>query len=99
MDTEREGFEPSNGFKPVTAFPVLLLRPLGHLSGVLSLAAFSAAFLAEHHGFDGREGQAERTGNGGREIRRWGGQCLAGDRRAPWPGRRLSRWTRPARRF
>ncbi len=32
FDTEREGFEPSNGFKPVTAFPVLLLRPLGHLS-------------------------------------------------------------------
>ena len=31
---EREGFEPSNRFKPVTAFPVLLLRPLGHLSGV-----------------------------------------------------------------
>jgi site-specific DNA recombinase len=30
---EREGFEPSNGFKPITAFPVLLLRPLGHLSG------------------------------------------------------------------
>jgi hypothetical protein len=30
--TEREGFEPSIGFKPNTAFPVLLLRPLGHLS-------------------------------------------------------------------
>ena len=30
--TERGGFEPPNGFKPVTAFPVLLLRPLGHLS-------------------------------------------------------------------
>jgi site-specific DNA recombinase len=29
---ERGGFEPPNGFKPVTAFPVLLLRPLGHLS-------------------------------------------------------------------
>src|SRR5215213_2810889 len=32
-DAEREGFEPSIGFKPNTAFPVLLLRPLGHLSG------------------------------------------------------------------
>ena len=30
--TERAGFEPASGFKPATAFPVLLLRPLGHLS-------------------------------------------------------------------
>ena len=30
---EREGFEPSVRFKPHTAFPVLLLQPLGHLSG------------------------------------------------------------------
>ncbi len=30
---ERAGFEPASGFKPATAFPVLLLRPLGHLSG------------------------------------------------------------------
>jgi hypothetical protein len=29
---ERAGFEPAKGFKPLTAFPVLLLRPLGHLS-------------------------------------------------------------------
>src|SRR5690348_10381189 len=33
MRTERAGFEPAIGFKPNTAFPVLLLRPLGHLSG------------------------------------------------------------------
>ena len=33
IGTEREGFEPSMRFKPHTAFPVLLLRPLGHLSG------------------------------------------------------------------
>jgi hypothetical protein len=33
--TERAGFEPAMGFKPHTAFPVLLLRPLGHLSGLL----------------------------------------------------------------
>lgn len=32
MDTERAGFEPASRFKPATAFPVLLLRPLGHLS-------------------------------------------------------------------
>src|SRR5687768_5916054 len=31
--TERAGFEPAIGFKPDTAFPVLLLQPLGHLSG------------------------------------------------------------------
>ena len=31
--TERVGFEPTNAFRGVTAFPVLLLRPLGHLSG------------------------------------------------------------------
>jgi len=30
--TERAGFEPARRFKPPTAFPVLLLRPLGHLS-------------------------------------------------------------------
>lgn len=30
--SEREGFEPSVGGYPYTAFPVLLLRPLGHLS-------------------------------------------------------------------
>jgi hypothetical protein len=28
---EREGFEPSNGLA-ITRFPVVLLRPLGHLS-------------------------------------------------------------------
>src|ERR1051325_236863 len=33
VGTERAGFEPAKGFKPLTAFPVLLLRPLGHLSG------------------------------------------------------------------
>jgi len=32
-ETERAGFEPAIGFKPDTAFPVLLLQPLGHLSG------------------------------------------------------------------
>jgi hypothetical protein len=31
---ERAGFEPAMGFKPHTAFPVLLLRPLGHLSKI-----------------------------------------------------------------
>jgi site-specific DNA recombinase len=30
---ERGGFEPPRRFKPSTAFPVLLLQPLGHLSG------------------------------------------------------------------
>ena len=30
--TERAGFEPASRFKPATAFPVLLLQPLGHLS-------------------------------------------------------------------
>src|SRR6476469_6482550 len=30
---ERGGFEPPMRFKPHTAFPVLLLQPLGHLSG------------------------------------------------------------------
>src|SRR5207237_858524 len=34
--TERAGFEPAIGFKPNTAFPVLLLRPLGHLSQAVS---------------------------------------------------------------
>ena len=34
---EREGFEPSIRFKPYTAFPVLLLRPLGHLSRASAL--------------------------------------------------------------
>ena len=29
---ERAGFEPASRFKPATAFPVLLLQPLGHLS-------------------------------------------------------------------
>jgi hypothetical protein len=37
-EAEREGFEPSMRFKPHTAFPVLLLRPLGHLSGVVAFA-------------------------------------------------------------
>jgi hypothetical protein len=34
LGTERAGFEPAMGFKPHTAFPVLLLRPLGHLSKI-----------------------------------------------------------------
>ena len=33
---ERGGFEPPSGFKPATAFPVLLLQPLGHLSGIFT---------------------------------------------------------------
>src|SRR5687767_2815056 len=32
FQTERGGFEPPWRFKPPTAFPVLLLQPLGHLS-------------------------------------------------------------------
>src|SRR4051812_8593289 len=34
MRTEREGFEPSRQVDPPTRFPVALLKPLGHLSGV-----------------------------------------------------------------
>ena len=38
-EAERERFELSKGFKPFTAFPVLLLRPLGHLSRPASKSA------------------------------------------------------------
>jgi hypothetical protein len=44
--TERAGFEPAIGFKPNTAFPVLLLRPLGHLSRRSTLGS-SRQSLAE----------------------------------------------------
>jgi hypothetical protein len=37
--TERAGFEPAWGFKPPTAFPVLLLQPLGHLSRAIGILA------------------------------------------------------------
>ena len=34
FEAERGGFEPPWRFKPPTAFPVLLLQPLGHLSNI-----------------------------------------------------------------
>jgi hypothetical protein len=49
FETERGGFEPPIGFKPNTAFPVLRLRPLGHLSSnsIPRLMRSNAGSLAE----------------------------------------------------
>src|SRR3954454_14130634 len=41
---ERAGFEPSTHLSARTRFPVALLRPLGHLSEALSVAAPEARF-------------------------------------------------------
>jgi hypothetical protein len=49
--TEREGFEPSIGFKPNTAFPVLLLRPLGHLSSAVLGDGRRASLIEAGGGF------------------------------------------------
>src|SRR5206468_2341548 len=49
---ERAGFEPARRFKPPTAFPVLLLRPLGHLSKQLLIVMLRC--VAVHDTLDQR---------------------------------------------
>lgn len=40
MLTERAGFEPADGRKPITGFQDRLLQPLGHLSSVKHRLSF-----------------------------------------------------------
>jgi site-specific DNA recombinase len=80
---ERAGFEPARRFKPPTAFPVLLLQPLGHLSKNDSPSSRSAnrwsrsdGWRARRRGLECGDGLAGESWGGvkgvGRRLRRAG---------------------------